>query len=243
MLNICREGMGIKYVIVDDDPVSVSVLKKYAEQVSDLSFYGSYQSGLDFLNSANHDVDLVFMDVEMPEINGLDTIASLKSDPIIVLVSSFVEYAYDAFEHDVADYLLKPVSKVRFLKSVNKVRTIHQLKSPSGHYESVKSVDHSIFIKHKNVFKKVNYGDISYVQSRSEYVEIVTQEQKFMHYGALKNLAETLPESFIRVHRSYIVNMDHVISFGYNSLEVRDQIIPVSKSYAEDLKKRIDMLT
>jgi DNA-binding LytR/AlgR family response regulator len=233
----------IKYVIVDDDPVFATILQKYAEQITDFKCNGCYESGLDFLNSGNHHVDLIFMDVEMPEINGLETIASLNSSPIIVLVSSFVEYAYDAFEHGVADYLLKPVSKVRFLKCINKVRIVHRQKNTSSLSESYKKSDDRIFIKHKDVFKKVNYSDIKFIQSRSEYVEIVAKEYTFMHYGALKNLATTLPPSFLRVHRSYIVNMDHVISFGLNSLEVDDQIIPVSKSYAEKVREKIDTLS
>lgn len=230
----------VRYVIVDDDPVSVSVLNKFAEKVSDLKCQGTYTSGLDFLNSGNHDVDLVFMDVEMPEINGLDTINTLNTKPVIVLVSSFVEYAYDAFEHDVADYLLKPVNKARFLKSVNKVRGIieHRTYSPSQNTAS----ERVVFIKHKDVFVRVYYRDIQFIQSQSEYVEIVTEEQTFLHYGALKKLVQTFPDNFLRVHRSYIVNLNHVVSYGLNSLEVGGQIIPVSKSYSQKLKEKIATL-
>lgn len=229
----------ITCAIIDNDETSASVMEKFCRGISQFEVMGTYQSGLDFIENGTDAPQLLFLDIEMPGMTGFEIIDSLSNSPMVVIMSGKTEYAYSAFEVNVVDFLLKPITYKRFLKSVTKIRSQNTLRSLE---RSKARNDDNLFIRKRNKLHKVRYSDIIYIQSKSEYINIVTAEDQFLRYGAIKEIIQALPNVFVRVHRSYIVNIDHVKMISAKRLDMGIGHIPVSDSYVDELLERIDVL-
>ena len=217
-------------IIIDDDSVSRQLLADFAEQTTDLELineFASIQEALPFLNS--NPVDLIFLDVEMPEMSGIDFLEEFKPSSKIVLVSGNDKYAVSGFNLEVSDYLLKPISPIRFAKCVQKL-SVNFRNDPKNDF---------LFIKDKGVYQKILIPEIQYIQSSSEYVTIHTKQKRIMLYSSMDGILSKLPTNFKRVHRSYIVNIDAIEKVNGNSLEVNKQFISVSKTYHESIMSEL----
>lgn len=221
--------MQMKCVITDDEPMARKGLRGYLEKIDFLTLVGECEDAIQ-LNTMlkSVQVDLLFLDIQMPEMSGLELLSSLTSPPKIIIVSAYEQYALKGYEFDVVDYLLKPVSFDRFLKSVNRVHALLQTEA--------KADNDYIFVKSDKQFKKILHKDILFIESMENYAIIQTVSSKEIVYTTLKQLYESLPKSlFQQTHRSYIVNIDWVSAIDGNWLNVNSYKIPIARNSRDDI--------
>lgn len=224
----------IRCIITDDEPVARKGLQSYVEKVDFLTLTGVCEDAIQ-LNTLlkTERPDLLFLDIEMPYLSGLDLLAALENPPKVIITSAYEQYALKGYELDVTDYLLKPISFERFLKAVNKVHGLLQKEAPSGGEEF-------FFVKSDKQMIKVFFKDILFVEGLENYVSIYTLSEKILVHSTMKNILKTLPEKiFIQTHRSYIVNINHVNLIEGNVLNVARHEIPVARNYRETVYARI----
>lgn len=227
--------MELNSIIVDDDEMSRRVLTSMVQKTGNLNLVGVAKSALEAANLVdNNKVHIIFLDIEMPEMTGLDLINTLKHRPHIILVTSKKEYALEAFEYEVADYLLKPVTMQRFLKAVNRVKESLE--------RSEDSIGETVFVKDGSQFNRLEKLRILFVEAFGDYVNIHTKEKKYTVHSTMKNMENKLPkDKFIRVHRSYIVQLDKIDSIDEGIIFINKHMIPIGGSYRESLMKRLNL--
>jgi DNA-binding LytR/AlgR family response regulator len=232
--------MQMNSIIIDDDEPCRLVLEQLIGQVDNLKLTGSYENGKQALNALkNSDTHLVFLDVEMPEMSGIEMLAELEIKPIVILTTSHKEYAVDAYEYEVADYLVKPILLPRFLKAVSKAER---------HFENLflgsNSNDRNyFFIRKDSVIHKVPVADVLWIEAMGDYVTIHTRDKKFILHSTLRTIESKIPkDKFIRVHRSYIVNIENIKTVEGTSIYVESTIIPLGTLYKENFLKRLGFL-
>lgn len=227
--------------VIDDDAVSVTVLKKMCANSGLVNIVGSSQSGTQAIKDLNElTCDLIFLDIEMPEINGFDLLQSIPGNPDIIVVSSDSENAVKAFDVQVTDFLLKPFSKARFLTSLKKINQRRQQHSGAA---KGKVANRYFFVKKADVYVKVNPDDIHYLEAASDYVEIHAASSQYLVNATLSHIQNLLPEKdFCKIHRSYIVNTHYVDSFGDNMIQIGEKLLPVSRSGKKELERYLPLL-
>jgi len=230
-------------IIVDDDQMTCKILEGYVSKSSSLSLLGTFSDSVEARNilTKRKDIDLVILDIQMPELNGFDFIGSLDNPPNIIIVSSAEEYALKAFDFNVVDYLLKPVSYGRFLKAIDKTARYFSRKDASN------TVDEEIFLKKGSSLVKLKLGDIIFIEALENYVTLNTNNDKFTIHFTMKAIESQLPSSvFIRVHRSYIINKSMIQTIRENSLDLNIggtlKNIPVGKSFRDSLLNDINVM-
>jgi len=236
----------IKAIIVDDEPLALDVLETYIEQMPNVELVQKCSNALE-ANEAikNHDVDLMFLDIQMPQITGVEFLKSLKNPPAVIFTTAYPEYAVEGFELDAADYLLKPISLDRFMKAVNKVSD--KLGISSGNSSGVVEMEGDfIFVKADKKLIKVDFNDIIYIEGLKDYVIIRQEAGRVITLQTMKSLEAKLPETiFKRVHRSYIDNINKINAVVGNMLEVTEKgstkHLPIGKNYREELLKIINL--
>lgn len=219
----------INCVIIDDEPFARNLLSDYIDKVPYLNLKDSFSSGLLALEMLNKEkVDLLFLDIQMPDINGIEFLKSLKEAPKVIFTTAHAEFALEGYELDVLDYLLKPFDFPRFLKAVEKASK-HQNKISD--FEKEKQSKY-ILVKDGFDLVKVSLKDILYIKGLKDYVQIVTTKKKIISLQTLKDLSQSLPEDmFFRVHNSYIVSLDHINSIGKNQIKVEGDYIPIGATF------------
>ncbi|MBI3219576.1 MAG: response regulator transcription factor [Bacteroidetes bacterium] len=226
----------ITCAIIDDDDMSRLALETLSKRVSSMDLKGSFSGAVDarhFLQS--NPVDLIFVDVEMPELSGLDFIRTLTKRPEIIISSSKEKYALDAFEVEVADFLLKPVSLERFLKTMNRME--------SKFATSPKTATGSIFVKANNQLINLSLSAINYVEAYGDYVNIYTEKDRYVVHGTMKGMEAKLPtEEFVRVHRSHIVRIDKINAIEETVIIIGKKLIPIGDSYRNVLMNQLSFL-
>lgn len=233
----------MKCIIVDDDDMSRRVIEEYVNKTDFLLLEHSFADPIEAINyiRQGNEVNLIFLDVEMPEMTGIEFMKLLDLPISVVIISSKEKYALEAFEHSVTDYLLKPVNYSRFFKAVNKsLEKFHSDRPVSGK-------DSEIFVKKNSSLVRVNFQDILYIEALENYVVINTIHDKFTIHFTMKSIEQQLPmERFKRVHRSFIVNVGHIFSIEDNSIIVKSpegkKVIPIGKSYREKLMNEIKLM-
>lgn len=230
-------------IIVDDDKLSCKIIEGFVKKYSTLNLVGIYNDAIEARNilTRRRDIDLIFLDIMMPEMNGFDFIGSLESPPNIIIISSAEEHALKAFDFNAVDYLLKPVSYSRFCKAIDKVEKYYTRR------EIPNTGDEEIFIKSGSSLVKLKLRDIVYVEALENYVTVNTNEDKYTIHFTMKAIESQLPSGiFVRVHRSYIVNKTKIQSIRENTLELRIgnsiKNIPVGKSYRDSLLHEINVM-
>ncbi|HFA49868.1 MAG TPA: response regulator transcription factor [Bacteroidetes bacterium] len=231
----------ISCLVIDDEPVARKGIAGYVEQTSFLSLAGTCKSALeanDFLRQ--QPVDLLFLDIQMPDLTGTDFVRSLENPPAVIFTTAYREYAIDGFELNALDYLVKPISFQRFLKSANKALTHFELiNKQESDAPVVKEQDH-FFIKSDGRFIKIKLDDVLYFESEKDYVFIYTKQKRYLILISLKQLEKELPpENFLRVHRSFLVSLDKVELMENHKLVIQDKKIPVSRSLQETIYNRL----
>ena len=230
-------------IIVDDDKMSCKILEGYVKKSTSLNLIGIYNDSVAARNilTERQDIDLVLLDIQMPEMDGFDFIGSLDYPPNIIIISSAEEYAVQAFDFNVVDYILKPVSYGRFCKAIDK--TIRYF----SHKEAANTGDEEIFIKKSSSLVKLKLKEIIYIEALENYVTLTTGDDRFTIHFTMKAIENQLPSGiFIRVHRSYIINKSMIQAIKENSLDlmVGDTMksIPVGKSFRDALLDDINVM-
>jgi two-component system response regulator LytT len=225
----------MKCLVVDDEPLALDILESYIKKVPDLELVGKCSNALEaseFLK--NHKVDLMFLDIQMPEITGLEFMRSLSNPPLVVFSTAYSEFAVEGFELNALDYLLKPVAFDRFNKTIERVREYMSLKK-SDEVEAPDLENDHIFIKSNQKQVKLSYDQIFYVEAFADYVKLYTAEKRYITLQTMKNMELKLPkEKFIRVHRSFIVGLKYITSFNSSEVEIGAVKIPVGKNYKDE---------
>lgn len=227
--------MKLNCVIVDDEFLARQYLKDYVERISFLDLVGDYDSPLMILEPLKQNaIDILFLDIQMPDISGIDFIKTLHTQPYIILTTAYKEYAIEGYELNVIDYLLKPISFDRFLKAVNKVtdRLRKEGKSDTAVDEATVLEDAYMTIRADRKWYKIHYDDLLYVEGQKAYVTFHTKNKKITALFSLKDLENKLPAGmFIRIHKSFIVSVRHIETLEGNLIGICGQKLPVGSSY------------
>jgi DNA-binding LytR/AlgR family response regulator len=232
--------MKIRCLIVDDEPLALDVLESYLADDSELELVGRAENALEAAEILRkHKVDIIFLDIHMPEIDGISFVKSLTNPPLIIFTTAYSEYAITGFELNALDYLLKPISPERFAQAVGKAREYFSIRN-QAQVGNPEIEEDSIFIKANQKQQKVLFSNILYVEAFADYVKIFTPEKRLVTLQTMKNMEQKLPtDRFCRIHRSFIVGLKHVSSFSSTEVEVNGQKLPVGKNYREAFMKRM----
>lgn len=223
-------------IAVDDEPLALDVIEAYVKRHPDLNLVARCNNAAEASEVLKtHKVDLMFLDIQMPEITGLSFIKSLPSKPLFMFTTAYQDYALEGFELDAIDYLLKPIAYDRFEKGVEKAKEYYHIKQNAGVAEATNMDENFIFVKANQKLIKLAYSDIKYVEAFADYVKIFLADKKIVTLQTMKKMEQKLPsDMFSRVHRSFIVNRNHVASFSSSVCEVNEQRIPIGKNYKEN---------
>lgn len=225
-------------IALDDEPLALDIIEAYVKKHPELNLIARCNNADEaskVLNSQH--IDLMFLDIQMPGVTGLNFVRSLKNKPLFMFTTAYSEYAIDGFELDAIDYLLKPIAYDRFEKAIEKAKEYYTIKNNSGLTESDLENDF-IFVKANQQLIKLAYGEILYVEAFADYVKIFLNDRKIVTLQTMKKMEAKLPSDiFSRVHRSFIVNRKAVQSFSTSVCEVNGEKIPVGKNYKYDFIK------
>ncbi|WP_029297411.1 LytR/AlgR family response regulator transcription factor [Chryseobacterium hispalense] len=230
----------MKALIVDDNDIARMTLAHLAKQIPHLTIVREYSNAMEaYLHFQNDPVDLLFLDIEMPEMTGIELTKNLSGrDTIIIFTSSKKEYALEAFELNIADYLLKPVTPARFLQAVSKAQAV--LDSRKENIQVGK--DEFLFVRDSNITRRLKLDDIFYAEAMGDYVKFYTKEKTFVIHGTMKAAEERLPkDTFIRVHRSYIIAVGKIDTLQDGGIMINGKFIPVADAYRKVLNTRMNV--
>lgn len=230
----------INCLIIDDEPLSRKGLKEYVQDTEFLSLAGEYEHPLKAMMALSEQhIHLIFLDIQMPKINGVEFIRSLPHPPLVIFTSAYPQYALDGFDLDAVDYLLKPFSFERFLKAAMKAKSVLHAKAKVDDTVMRTGTDH-FFIKADNKLLKIRFNDITFVEALQNYVAIHTPAKKYITYLTLKMLEDQLPAGFfIKIHKSYIVAISKVDSIEGNEVKIGTHALPISRSIKEEVVEKI----
>lgn len=231
--------MKLNSIVVDDSAIQRMTITKLVNETANLNLVGDFANALEAKNCINHqEVDLIFLDIEMPLINGFDLLDGLKNKPQIIFITSKADYAVKAFDYEATDFLQKPISKERFLKAVKKATELHQLK-----HESHEDLGEAIIIKSNLKKLKIYTSKIKWIEAFGDYIKIITDEESHLVLSTMKSFENELPEGkFVRVHKSYIVNVERVDKFNSKFAEIGQTKIPISRNKKDVISEAIENL-
>lgn len=230
--------MKIKCIIIDDERLAIDVIENHLRNFDHIDIVGSFINPLKAYPALEQEkIDVIFLDINMPEMTGFTFIENLSYKPLIVFTTAYREYAVKSFELDVLDYLVKPIPFNRFLKTVNK---IYQQVYLTNTGDSKLQQEPHIFLKVNKKLLKVNLNDILYIESLKDYIKVITTLGDYVVHKSLTAITEELPQSsFLRIHRSYTISINKVIALEGNTIEVSGKKIPISRNYLKKTKERI----
>jgi len=233
----------ISCLAVDDEPPALDVLKKYISSVQSLELVGTCSDAVEALNFIRHrSVDLIFLDIQMPQILGTDFLRTLKNPPKVIFTTAFRKFAIEGFELDAVDYLLKPISFERFLKAVNKVMdaSLNGSLSIENEQQNKVTTDNSIYFRSDRKMIKVNLCDILYIESLKDYIKVVATSGTVITKQSISSIEETLPKDmFIRIHRSFIVAVNKIESYSNELIWLGKAELPISRMYRHEVEKTL----
>lgn len=231
--------MKIKCLLIDDEPLAIKVIQNHLINFVDFEVIGAFHNpleALDFIKT--NPVDVVFLDVNMPIINGFELIRLIGNKTKVVITTAFREFAAESYDLDVLDYLVKPIPLPRFIKCIHKITTEYHLKHTIKG-ETTKADSH-IFIKVDKKMIKISIKEILFVEGMKEYIKIVTSDKTYITHKSLTSLSEKLPSArFIRVHKSYLIALNKVKSIEGNCVQISSYTIPIGRNYSKEVKNRI----
>lgn len=231
----------MKTVLVDDNKMEITALELYCNKSKEIEHFDSFQSSSEALNFLNKDqnIDLLFLDIEMPDMNGLELLDQLKYSPLVVITSSNKAYAFDAFEYEVVDFLNKPILASKFLRAVEKVNDRYIQRNKIA----LSSAASELYVRSDGKLVRISYDDVLYFENVGDYIKVITSKGLHIINGALKTLAEKLTHPrFLKVHRSYIVNLDKIIDIEDNSLLIGRKVIPISRAHKSLVLNSINII-
>jgi DNA-binding LytR/AlgR family response regulator len=227
----------LKCIIVDDEPVARKIIREFVEQVNFLVLTGEFENAFKAENFLKHEqADLVFLDIEMPKLSGVDWLKESDVKPLVILTTAFAKYALEGYELDIIDYLLKPISFNRFLKAVQKAKDFISIRNNSN------EVNPSwLFVRSDKRIEKIELDDILYIESTGNYINIHTKDKNIIAYLTLKAIENELPTSgFVKIHQSFIVSFSKIEAIEGNTLKVNNTMLPIGRSYRDAFMKVVD---
>jgi len=229
-------------VIVDDEPLGINVLKQYISKTPFLELKGAFTNPIEALEYLqNQSADLVFLDIEMEELTGLQFLQMIPAEIFVIIVSAYSLYAIDGYEYDAVGYLLKPVVYEKFYALSQKASRLKLEKRRPGKSEISTSFSKYIFIKDENVMVRVDTSEILYVEGMRNYLSIQTSTKKYVTYSSMKSIEDLLsPDLFFRIQKSFIIALDKIDMIERNRIYIKDKVIPIGETYAQEFFKLID---
>jgi len=231
--------MELKCAIIDDEPLARECIEGYVRQIDFLELIGTGNNPLELSKIQGHDqLDLVFLDIQMPVINGIDFLKSAPYKPMVIITTAYQSYALEGYQLDVMDYLVKPVTFKRFLSAVNKARDYHLLRVIQKGGDGSES--NCFFVKCGHRYERIYFAEILFIEAMQNYVTIYTAKEKYITLLNLKSVEEKLEsKKFIRVHKSYIVSIPMIDSIENNDIFIQKHRIPISRQFREDVIDRV----
>lgn len=228
-------------LIIDDEPIAIRVIKKHLQSFPDFKVVAECHNAPEAIPVVSKEkIDLIFCDIQMPQITGVEFIRSLTKPPKVIFTTAYREYAVDAFDLHVIDYLLKPVSFERFARAIHnflELEALHQNAKPAADQQEQKPREY-IFLKADKKFHKINLSDILYFESLGDYVIVFAEGKKIVTKERISNLQENLPDDqFLQIHRQYIISISKIESVGPGFVEINKKKIPVGRSFKEKLSE------
>lgn len=224
----------LKCLIVDDEPLAIDVIKSHLSAYDSLELVGTSSNAIQAAEMLRKNaVDLIFLDIQMPEVTGIDFLRSLENPPMVIFTTAYAEYAVEGFELDAIDYLLKPISKERFDKAINKVLEYTSLKNGND-VDNTELDEEFIFVKANQKLIKISYDEILYIEAFADYVKIFIPEKRIVTLQTMKKMEQKLPENkFCRIHRSFIAGLKHIESYNTSEVEINGVKLPIGKNYKD----------
>jgi DNA-binding LytR/AlgR family response regulator len=231
----------MKCVAIDDEPFALELIAGYIQKTPFLELTGAFSNPIKALSFLmNNKVDLIFLDINMPELSGIQLIKSLSSAPHVVFITAYSEFGAESYDYNAVDYLLKPVKYERFLKAVNKVIEVTGKENPKN--EMIREHDNFIFIKSGTQTLKVAVDEILYIEGAGNYMTFFTRDKKIMSLFTMNEIMQILPaDLFVRIHKSYIVSIRHIDIIEVTQVIINKKPIPIGITYREHFSKIIKM--
>jgi two-component system, LytTR family, response regulator len=231
----------ISCIAVDDEPPALQLIEKYIQAIPALDLWGTCANAVDALALLrDNSIDLIFLDIQMPHILGTDFMRTLSNPPKVIFTTAFRKFAVEGFDLDAVDYLLKPISFERFLKAVNKVMKLNLSAGEKNIFSSAhenENEDNIIYLRADRKNIKINLDDLWFIESLKNYIKVVTKDKTIVTKYSISTLEETLPSSFIRIHRSFIIAKNKIESFSHDFIQIGKYELPVSRSYRHEVEK------
>ena len=233
--------MKINCIVIDDEPLARKGIKEYIGEVDFLNFVGEFESPLKATSLlSTTGVQLIFLDIQMPKITGLDFFKTLKNPPPVIFTTAYPQFALDGFDLNALDYLVKPISLERFLKAAHKAKEFYDLRVRNQNESNKEDYTDHVFIKVDGKLVKILLENILFVEALQNYVAVHTKEKKYVSYLTLQSIAEFLPANiFIKTHKSFIVAINKVDSIDGNNLQIANHLVPVSRSQKEEVLDKL----
>jgi len=225
--------MKTKCIIIDDEPLAIEVIESHLNNFQDIEIVAKCHNAIEAFNIIKQkQVDLIFLDIQMPQITGIDFLKTLTNPPKVILTTAYREYALEGYELDVVDYLLKPVSLERFMKAIDKY---YQVAKSDLFVFGAKSESHSdpfLYVKSERKIQKIFLNEITYVESLKDYIQIYTKTKSILTKNKISHFEEKLPpDKFVRIHKSFIISLSKIDAFTANSIEIGKKELPIGRSY------------
>ncbi|MDA3952339.1 MAG: LytTR family DNA-binding domain-containing protein [Bacteroidales bacterium] len=236
----------MRCIAVDDEPRALEIIDNFISKIDFLDLVGKFRNPVDAIDFLlQNKIDLIFLDINMPDITGTELVKILNQKPMIIFTTAYSEYAIESYELDAIDYLLKPFEFDRFLKAVIKAKEASKLSSgvENNHIVYLNTIDNKIQLKSGSETFQIKIDDIKYIEGLGNYVNVYLTKKKIATYISLKDFLEKLPkDGFTRIHKSYIISINHIKSFENYQVKLDDKTIPIGKNYRKDfielMKKR-----
>jgi DNA-binding LytR/AlgR family response regulator len=233
--------MKIKCVIIDDEPLAIKVVENHLKEFQNFEVISTFNSPIDALPLLEKgEIDVLFLDINMPKMNGLDFAEIIHSKTNVVITTAYREYAVESFDLNVLDYLVKPIPFNRFLKTINKITQQIFLNKEGNQKDEGSKNDSFIFLKVDKKLVKITFETILYIESLKDYIKVFTTTENYLVHKSLTSITEELPENdFIRIHRSYTIAIDKIKSVEGNLVEIGNAKIPIGRKYVNHVKRII----
>jgi DNA-binding LytR/AlgR family response regulator len=229
----------VRVLIVDDEPIARDIMETYVQKLPELQLVGTCKNALEaFQSVSKNDVDLLLLDINMPEINGMDFLKTLKNPPLVIFTTAYAEYAIESYELNAVDYLLKPVPFERFMKGVNKAIDILRADTKVVPVQNnTAHIDNLMFVKAEGKLVRIDLAELWFVEGLKDYVRLWTEKGKIIVHSTMKNFEEQLSAyaHFVRIHKSYIVNVKYITEVEGNSVRIKDQLITIGNTYRDEI--------
>lgn len=236
-----KESIRLKCIIIDDEPLAREVLEGHLQKLDNIVSVVQFSNAHDALRYLErHEADIIFLDIEMPEMTGIEFLKALPHPPITIFTTAYRDYAFEGFELGVIDFLLKPISFVRFAQAVEKSREFLILKDQNTNIENVlpEEIQSSIFVKSGVQRIKLQFEDVTHIQGLKDYAIIYTYSGKIVIKGSMKAMLDIFPNKiFIRIHKSFIVSIPKISRIDRNRIIINGQQLPIGRNYREELEK------